>query len=161
MPHGFKLEVGSAVKVLTTTATEDKNKMRKKHKDYDDHKDLKEYKDSLKEYKTSKDHKDAKEYKDYKDHKDHKDSKECKESKDHKDLGDSEGIFTGIILDETELKLRQDERMAKPPIEATEEEQFLVLSLTKPSTPFSAGQIVWIRVDEIVALSLIGSSNCF
>jgi len=150
IPHGLKLEPGSAIKVVTTVAAQEKHRGHKKDKD--DHKDCKD----------NKEHKDKDEWKDQKEHKD------AKDFKDHKDFGDVEGIFTGIVLDETEIDLHRDPEMdpqprddgkkkdnPKPPLHVKEDEQFFVLSLLKPSPPFSAGQIVWINVDQIVALSII------
>ncbi len=158
IPHGLKLEPGSAVKVVTIAVDQEKHRGHKKYKD--DHKDFKDYKEhkDKDECKDPKDHKD----KDCKDHKDHKDNKE------HKDFGDVEGIFTGVVLGETNINLHRDackyppakedgKKKDKPPLNVKEEEQFLVLSLLKPSPPFSAGQIVLINVEQIVALTIINS----
>lgn len=155
IPHGLKLEPGSAIKVVTIVADQEKHRGHKKYKD--DHKDFKD----LKEHKDKDDSKEQKDHK-CKDVKDHKDDKE------HKDFGDVEGIFTGVVLDETEIDLhcdlgkyretKEDEKKKdKSPLHVKEEERFLVLSLLKPSPPFSAGQIVWISVEQIVALTIINS----
>jgi hypothetical protein len=40
-------------------------------------------------------------------------------------------------------------------VEVKKEDEFLVLSLTCPSFPFTAGQIVWINVEHIVALAVV------
>lgn len=155
-PQGFKVEIGSTVQVVTIAAIETA-KTRKKYKDYDDYKDSKDYKD-LEKYKEKLE-KDSKESKDYKDH------------KDHKEISDSEGIFTGVVLDETDLKLWRDygkesasqegwPKHKKHPIQVEEEDRYLILALTKPSFPFAAGQIVWLQTDQIVALSVIGHKPC-
>lgn len=155
IPHGLKLEPGSVVKVVTIVADQEKHRGHKKYKD--DHKDSKDFKE----------HKDKDDFKDQKNHKD-KDCKDHKDDKEHKDFGDVEGIFTGVILDETEINLYRDagkyppskgdgEKKDKPPLNVREEERFLVLSLLKPSPPFSAGQIVLINVEQIVALTIINS----
>ena len=158
IPHGLKLEPGSAVKVVTIVADQEKHRGHKKHKD--DHKDFKDFKE----------HKDKDDFNDQKDHK-CKDVKDHKDDKDHKDFGDVEGVFTGVVLDETEIDLHRDagkypsskedgekkDKPPKPPLHVKEEERFLVLSLLKPSPPFSAGQIVWINVEQIVALTIINS----
>ncbi len=163
IPKGFKLEVGSTVKVLTTAAIEEKNRSRKKHKNYEDYKDLKDFKDG-KDHKDCKDHKECKDSKDFEKHKDFEEHKVFEKQTDFEDF---KGIFTGIVLDENEFKLKRDadgspnwkqydkKSKDKPPINVEEEEQFLVLALTRPSNPFSAGQIVWIQLDQIVALSAI------
>jgi len=158
IPHGLKLGPGSAVKVVTIVADQEKHRGHKKYKD--DNKDSKDYKE----------HKDKDECKDHKDHKDKdtKDHKEHKEHNDHVEFGDAEGIFTGVVLDETDIDLNRDagkyhqakedeKKKDKPPLTVKEEERFLVLSLLKPSPPFSAGQIVWINVQQIVALTIINS----
>lgn len=155
IPNGLKLEPGSAVKVVTIVADQEKHRGHKKYKD--DHKDFKE-------------HKDKDEIKDHKDHKDKDKDKDHKDNKDHIDFGDVEGIFTGVVLDETDIDLHRDagkyqqakedgKKKDKPPLNVKEDERFLVLSLLKPSPPFSAGQIVWINVEQIVALTIIKSKQ--
>jgi len=41
------------------------------------------------------------------------------------------------------------------PVEVKKEEEFLVLSLTCPSFPFTAGQLVWVNIEQIVALAVV------
>lgn len=60
----------------------------------------------------------------------------------------SPGVFTGTILDEAEFSVK------RKPGSSDSEDAFLVLSLTAAAAPFVAGQIVWIRVDQIVAFAL-------
>lgn len=155
--QGFKLEVGSTVQILTTAAAEPKAGIRKKYKDYSDHKDFKEHKVSKKKHKDSKEICESSESKDCIQH---------KEPDVHQHHADFEGVFTGIVLDKTELKLMRDpdspsrssehdRKNDKDPLNIDEEVEFIVLSLTKASPPFTAGQIVWFQVDEIVALSVL------
>ena len=54
------------------------------------------------------------------------------------------GIFRGIILAETGIP---DSRVDG------EESNYLVMSLAKRSWPFKAGQIVWIKSDQITTLN--------
>lgn len=136
-PNGFKLEFGSTVTILTTGVA---------------------------------------------------DTKHCKRI-------NGQGIFTGVVLDESELKIRspkhvsisvdgvseylesaetenvhscchehkycdiqkhhdEDHKGHKDACEVKKQE-FVILSLTFPSFPFPPGQIVWISLDQIIALSVL------
>lgn len=110
-----------------------------------------------------------------------------------------QGIFTGVVLEESELRLKRSPKHVSISVEGVEEfqhepenvetnccwhehklkdklkdyeeykphcekdhggeerkkQEFVILSLTCPSFPFSPGQIVWISLDQIIALSVI------
>lgn len=124
------------------------------------------------------------------------DTKHCKRAS-------SQGIFTGIVLDESQLKLKRNQRqilMSEEGINEIKEstgrgdldschqyddkqneeadakicqpkdcvehkhsceceikktQEFVILSLTCPSFPFVPGQIVWISLDQIIALAVL------
>lgn len=165
--NGVKLEVGTTVKVLTTAACESEEQFRKKLKDIEKDKD-KEAKKDHKSHKHHKDHHEAKdEWKDleckdhdWKDFDDWHGKEECKDNKDckeHKVAKDPTGIFTGIILGEAELGGKRDygEHGNFPPVVVDEKEQYLVLSLTKSSPPFAAGEVISLSFDQIVAIAVV------
>lgn len=72
-----------------------------------------------------------------------------------------QGIFHGIVLEETVIHLQQDSLQelygykdnTSP---SKRNKHLLVLSLLRPSPPFMAGQIVWIMVDQITAINCEG-----
>ncbi|QJW47281.1 hypothetical protein HA075_16705 [bacterium BFN5] len=69
----------------------------------------------------------------------------------------TQGVFHGIVLEETVIHLHQDRLQEmhgfwKNKLPSEKDKHVLVLSLLKPSPPFMAGQIVWIMVDQITAI---------
>lgn len=68
----------------------------------------------------------------------------------HKALTDSKGLFSGVVLKETKILLKQDETDS-----TRKQNQVLALSLSRNSPPFSAGQVVWIKGDKIKMITLI------
>ena len=72
----------------------------------------------------------------------------CKDKgKDHDDWGKDDKGKDG--------KNKDDHGKKHDPIEVKKEDEFLVLSLTCPSFPFTAGQLVWINIEQIVALAVV------
>lgn len=76
---------------------------------------------------------------------------DCKVSKS------TQGVFCGIVLEETVINLRQDtlweiNEHKENQSSSKRDKHLLILSLLKPSLPFRAGQIVWIMVDQITAI---------
>lgn len=164
--NGVKLEVGTTVKVLTTAACESEEQFRKKLKDIEKDKEVKD----PKSHKHNKDHHDPKDAwkdleckdHDWKDFDDCHGKDECKDDKDckeHKVAKDPTGIFTGVILGEAELGFKRDcgEHATFPPIVVAEKEQYLVLSLTRSSPPFAAGEVISLSFDQIVAIAVVCS----
>ena len=142
----IEIEVGSTVTVLTTGTFEAPRLRRKKHKDYEKDSGGDDFKDIEPEDDFSADfHHECKDHGDSHDH--------------HKEPFDPPGVFTGVILGETTFEVSKDKRAdhlppPPPPVNVKEVETFLVLSLIKASPPFSAGQIVAVSVDQIVALAI-------
>jgi hypothetical protein len=106
-----------------------------------------------------------------------------------------QGIFTGVVIDESELKLKRSPKHVLISVEGLSEfqsdietestdpcwqndyevhqphdedhvehkekrevkkaQEFVILSLTCPSFPFAREQIVWISLDQIIALSVL------
>ncbi len=106
-----------------------------------------------------------------------------------------QGIFTGVVIDESELKIKRSPKHVLISVEGLSEfqnsietgssnscgqnnceaqqthdenyieykekreikkaQEFVILSLTCPSFPFSREEIVWISLDQIIALSVV------
>lgn len=69
----------------------------------------------------------------------------------------TQGVFHGIVLEETVIHLHQDKLQEmyggwENRSSSKKDKHLLVLSLLKPSPPFIAGQIVRIVVDQITAI---------
>ncbi len=109
------------------------------------------------------------------------DTKHCKRV-------NGQGIFTGVVLEESELKLKRSPKHVLISVNGLDEiqddtesggkdscwnghkpedkqndyegedkktQEFVILSLTCPSFPFMPGQIVWISLDQIIALAVL------
>jgi hypothetical protein len=98
-----------------------------------------------------------------------------------------QGIYTGVLLEESELRLKRSPKHVLVPADGLESQdagetgrkeccchehkcedklndheceakttqEFVILSLTCPSFPFIPGQIVWISLDQIIALTVL------
>jgi hypothetical protein len=106
-----------------------------------------------------------------------------------------QGIFTGVVIDESELKIKRSPKHVLISVEGLSEfqnsigtgssdsccqnnyeaqqtheenhieykekrevkkaQEFVILSLTCPSFPFGREEIVWISLDQIIALSVV------
>lgn len=126
---GFKIKTGSTVRVLTTAANVVKFSSREKYK-Y--HKEQKRFKGNL--------------------------------GDGYKGYQDSTGIFTGVVLDKHEFKVKGHLESHKWPCDVEEYEErpreegskhFLVLSLIRPSFPYEEEEVVWIKRDQIVAITTV------
>ncbi len=120
------------------------------------------------------------------------DTKHCKRT-------NGQGVFTGVVLEESELRLKRSPKQVVVSVDGFSEfqddskreeekcccqqlnweenksyyqmecgehkndheygvktkQEFVILSLTCPSFPFTPGQIVWISLDQIIALGVL------
>lgn len=171
-PGGFKFDFGSTVTILTAAASgtehgknadslgvftgvvldEAKLKLKRASKHLSIHMDgVDETADGDYEFEQDTDYDWSKDEKD----KDHDDWSKDEKDKDHDDWCKDEKDKDHDDWCEDEKKKDHHEKKHGHAIEVKKEEEFLVLSLTCPSFPFAAGQLVWINVDHIVALAVV------